>query len=271
MVLDALLMYQINYVIHQTRRTRSPCQMQDIDMPDASPPGLFFAGSDDDDDELPISGSVKSSSFPPASSPSRHPLFLEGTDDDDSMYMSPKPSPSSEKAKRPIVIEDEDPDIQIMEHSQVSTEITSDQHSRPTSLSPTLDKKTLLPEPVSKKRRILSPEYESLPNCATEFLPAYLGEVVISNAWSNVSGKGYVKPNETVVVKREEQDLPQAGTSKPKPTTVQGGKKKQISISTMLKPQPAKSTKKKKKDNIVRLVNNKGFGDHCSSSPESTR
>lgn len=242
-------------------------------MLDASPSGLFFAGSDDDE-ELPIADSAKSSSSPPTSSPpttGSHLLFLEDTEDDDSMNISTKPSTFSEKAKRPIVIEDEDLDIQIMNHSQVSTESKSDQHSRPTSLSPTLDKKTPLPGPVAKKRRLLPPEYESSPNHATEFLPIYLGEVVISNAWSNVSGKGYVKPNETVVVKREEQDLPQAGASKPKPTTVQSGKKKQISIATMLKPQPAKSTKKMKKDNIVRLVNNKGFGDHCSSSPESTR
>lgn len=240
-------------------------------MADASPPGLFFAGSDDDDEPVPIASSAKSSSLPPSSSPTSHILFLEDSDDDDSMYMSPKPSTFSEKAKRPIVIEEEDPDIQIMKHSQVSTKIKSDQHSRPTSLSPTLDKKTLSPGPVAKKRRLLTPEHESPLNHATEFLPIYLGEVVISNAWSNVSGKGYIKQNETVIVQREEQDLPQAGTSKPKPTTVQSGKKKQISIATMLKPQPAKSTKKKKKDNIVRLVNNKGSGDYCSSLPESTR
>ena len=248
----------------------STSQMQDIDMPDASPPGLFFAGSDDDD-EAPIADCAKSSSSPPASSPPSHQLFLEDTEDDDSTYMSPKPSTSSEKTKRPIVIEDEDPEIQIMKHSQVSTESKFDQHSRLTSLSPTLDKKIPLPEPVAKKRRLLPPEPESPPNRPTEFLPIYLGEVVISNAWSNVSGKGYVKLNEIIVVKREEQDLPQAGTSKPKPTTVQSGKKKQISIATMLKPQPVKSTKKKKKDNIVRLVNNEGFGNHCSISPDSIR
>jgi DNA repair protein RAD5 len=243
--------------------------MEDIDMPDASPPGLFFAGSDDD--EPPIARSAKSSSLPPSSSPHSHVLFLEDTDDDDAMYMSPKPSNLSEKAKRPIVIEEEDPDIQIMKHSQVSAKIESDQRSCPTSLSPTLDKKTLSPEPVAKKRRLLPPEHESSSNHATELSPIYLGEVVISNAWSNVSGKGYVKQNESVVVKREEQELPQAGTSKLKPTTVQSGKKKQISIATMLKPQPAKSAKKKKKDNIVRLVNNNGSGNHCSSSPESIR
>ena len=236
-------------------------------MTDASPPGLFFAGSDDD--EPPIASSAKSSSIPPSSSPS-HILFLEESDDDDSMYMLPKPSTFSENAKRPFAIEEEDPDIQIVGHSQDSTKIKCDQHSRPISLSPTLDKKTLLPEPVAKKRRLLPPEHESPPNHTTEFSPIYLGEVVITNAWSNVSGKGYVKQNETVVVKREEQDLPQAGTSKPKPMAVQNGKKKQISITTMLKPQPVKSTKKKKKDNIVRLVNNKGSGDHCFSSPEST-
>lgn len=237
-------------------------------MPDASPPG-FFAGSDED--EPPIASSAKSSSLPPSSSPHSRILFLEDSDDDDSMYTSPKPSNVSEKAKRPIVIEEENPDIQIMKHSQVSGKIKSDQHSRPTSSSPTLDKKSLSLEPVAKKRRLLPPEYESPPNHATELSPIYLGEVVISNAWSNVSGKGYVKQNETVVVKREEQDIPQAGTSKSKPTTVQSGKKKQISIATMLKPQPAKSTKKKKKDNIVRLVNNKGSGNHCSYSPGSIR
>ena len=238
-------------------------------MADASPAGLFFAGSDNED-EPPIASSAKSSSLPPSSSPPSHTLFLEDDDDDDSMYMSLKPSNFSEKAKRPIVIEEEDPDIQMV-YSQVSTKIRSDKHSRPTSLSPTLDRKTPLPGPVAKKRRLSPPEHESPPTHATEFLPIYLGEVVISNAWSNVSGKGYVKQNETVVVQREEQDLPQAGTSKPKPMTVQSGKKKQISIATMLKPQPAKSTKKKKKDNIVRLVNNRGSGDYCSSSPESPR
>ena len=260
-----------NYMTHQRVETslwtRQVSQMQDIDMPDASPPGLFFAGSDDDE-VPPIADSAKFSSSPPASSPPSNLLFLEDTEDDDSMYMSSKRSTFSEKAKRPIVIEDEDPDVEIMKHSQVSTEIRSDQHSRPTSVSPTLEKKEVLPGPVAKKRRILPPEHESPPNHVTEFLPIYIGEVVITNAWSNVSGKGYVKPNETVVVKREEQDLPQAGTSKPKPKTVQSGIKKQISIATMLKPQPAKSTKKKKKDNIVRLVNNNGFGDYCSSSPE---
>ena len=236
-------------------------------MPDASPPGLFFAGSENED-EPRIAESAKSSSSPPASSPGK-PLFLEDTEDDDSMYMSPIPPSFSERAKRPI--EDEDPDIQIMKHSQILTEIKSDQHSRPTSSSPTLDKKALLPGPVAKKRRVSPSEHESLSSHAKGFLPIYFGEVVISNAWSNVSGKGYVKPNDTVVVKREEQDLPQAGTGKPKPTAVQSGRKKQISIATMLKSEPVKSTKKKKKDNIVRLVNNKGFGDQCSSPPESTR
>jgi DNA repair protein RAD5 len=251
--------------------------MEDTDMPDALPPGLFFDGSDEEG-ELPVVDNAKSSSLPPASSPrtsaSRssppsHLLFLEDSDDENSMHMSPTSGP--EKAKRPIVIEDEDLNIQIMKHSQVSTEVKSNQYSRPTSFSPKLDKKTL-PGPVAKKRRLLPPEHESPPNLATEFLPNYLGEVIIPNAWSNVSGKGYVKPNETILVKREEQDLPQAGKSKPKPGTVQSGKKKQISIATMLKPQPAKTSKfakKKTTNNIVRLVNNKGFGDHRFNSPVS--
>ena len=245
-------------------------------MPVASPPGLFFAGSDEE--EPPVGDYEKSSSLPPNFSPRTSPprssphnlLFLEDSDDNDSVYMSPKPSTSFKKAKRPI--EDEDTNFQIMKHSQVSTDVKpSSQHLRPTFLSPTSDQKSLLPGSVAKKRRLLPPEHESPPNLATEFLPTYIGEIIIPNAWSNVSGKGYVKPNETVLVKREEQDPP-AGTSKPKPTTDQSSKKKQISIATMLKPQPAKvskSAKKKKKNNIVRLVNNKGFGDQRSTSPES--
>lgn len=242
-------------------------------MPEASPQGLFFAGSDDDEPPVVKSPSIR---IPPTSSPEtssasrsspRHPLFLEDSDDDNSMYTSPKLSPSPEKIKRPFVIEDEDSDIQNVKHSQVSTgNKKSDPYSRPTSLSPILGRKTLSPGPVSKKRRLL-PEHESVPNLATNFLPTYLGEVIVPNAWSNVSGKGYVKPNEAVFVKREERNLPQAGKSKPKSTIVSSGKKKQISIATMLKPQPAKTSnlaKKKNTDNIVRLVNNKGFGDHHS-------
>jgi len=243
-------------------------------MPDASPPGLFFAGSDEEDESL-FADCAKSLSLPPTSSPrtsvSRssppHLLFLEDSDNDDSMYMLPKPLTLDEKAKQPIIIEDEDPDIRIVH----SMESKSNQHSRPISPSPTLNIKSSSPGPVAKKRRLLLPEHESPPNLATKFLPTYLGEIIIPNAWSNVSGKGYVKPNETVLVKREERDAPRASTSKPKPTTVSSGKKKQISIATMLKPQPAKpsKTKKKKTDNIVRLVNNKGFGDHCSNSTGS--
>lgn len=239
-------------------------------MPDASPQGLFFAGSDEEDVSPPVADCATSPSLPPTSSPAsrsspRNLLFLEDSDDDGSMHVSSKPSTSDEKTKQPI---DEHPDIEIVKHSQVSTESKSNQHSRPTFLSPILEGATL---PVSKKRRISPPEYESAPNLATKFLPTYLGEVVIPNAWSNISGKGYIKPNETVLVKREEQDLCQASSSKPKPVTISSGKKKQISIATMLKPQPAKtskSAKKKKTDNIVRLLNNKGFGDHCSNSPE---
>lgn len=263
---------------HSSRRV----QMEDIDMQDASPPGLFFAGSDEEDQSPVADYTLKSPTLPPASSPRtsasrssppHHLLFLEDSDDDNSMYMSPKPSTFDEETKLPIVIKDEDPDFQIVKHSHDPTESKSNHHSCPTSLSPTLNQKILSSGPVAKKRRILPPEDEFAPNlAATKFLPTYLGEVIIPNAWSNVSGKGYVKPNETVLVKREGQDVPRASTSKPKSTTVPSGKKKQISIATMLKSQPAKtfkSAKKKNMDNIVRLVNKKGFGNSCSNSAES--
>jgi DNA repair protein RAD5 len=94
----------------------------------------------------------------------------------------------------------------------------------------------------------------------------YLGETIIANAWSNVSGRGYVKANDFIDVKRdtEDDDPPTASSSKGKSASGSGSKKgdgkKQMKLSSMLKPLPPKPVKKKKGDTIVRLVNKKGFG-----------
>ncbi|KAH8835605.1 SNF2 family N-terminal domain-containing protein [Flagelloscypha sp. PMI_526] len=76
--------------------------------------------------------------------------------------------------------------------------------------------------------------------------PQYLGEIV-SNAWSTVGGKGYVKNGEQVTVERD-SDAPQT-------TKFQSGSgKKQMSLKAMFKPQNVKPAKRKADNIIVRLV-----------------
>ncbi|KAF8167532.1 DNA repair protein RAD5, partial [Crassisporium funariophilum] len=252
--------------------------MADAHITDGPPPGLFFAGSDDEDaEESAMPGVVESGLHPesPCESPSSMPhtprtsssrssppqeqLFLEDSDEDDSMNAL---ATALSAKKRPVSIEDSDSDIEIIEDTSAFRQAhgsKSAQNTRSTNISPTPRHTASSSKPVAKKRRVSPPHESSLPESATKFQPAYLGEVIVPNAWSNVSGKGYVKLNEAVLIQREEQDVPKPGPSKLKPSTATNGKKKQISLTTMLKPQPSKNLKKKKTDTIVRLVNNKGF------------
>lgn len=112
--------------------------------------------------------------------------------------------------------------------------------------------------PPLKKRR-LSPQDTHI--TTNSFPPTYLGEVLITNAWSNVSGKGYVKPNESIQIQRDEVAAPKPGPSKQAKSVNKktGDGKKQLSLATMLKAQPTNNFKKKKVDTIVRLVNSRGF------------
>jgi hypothetical protein len=81
--------------------------------------------------------------------------------------------------------------------------------------------------------------------------------MVFAHAWSNVSGKGYIKINEEVKIMREPQESKKSGADTKSKKTGDG--KKQMSLTAMLK-QPAKTSKNKKTDNIVRLYNSRGFG-----------
>jgi DNA repair protein RAD5 len=82
----------------------------------------------------------------------------------------------------------------------------------------------------------------------------YIGEFLIPNAWSNVSGKGYIKIDDLVKIERDGNESTDNKTSNKK----KGDGKKQMTLSAMLKNQPSKSSKKK--NNIVRLLNSRGFG-----------
>jgi len=254
--------------------------MADTNIPEGPPPGLFFAGSDDEDEQegaamalddgpQPSDENLNSSPSSPQtprtsssrSSLPREQLFLASSDDENDAY-APTASPS--KNRPPM---DENSDIEILDESDISRMAgasKSSSSSRATPLSPT-PKKEPAQRALPKKRRLSVEEQAPLPQAITRFQPTYLGEVVVPNAWSNVSGKGYVKLNESILVQREQEDDHRLSTSKSKASNGASVKKKadgkkQLTLATMLKSQPQKSTKKKKTDTIVRLVNKKGFG-----------
>jgi DNA repair protein RAD5 len=92
----------------------------------------------------------------------------------------------------------------------------------------------------------------------------YLGSFIVGNAWSTVKGKGYTKSGDKINIEREAQDVESfRGTSAAvkgkKGKATDKGKKKQLSIATMMKHQQPKISKKKT-NTVVRLTNSRGFG-----------
>ncbi|KAF8841910.1 hypothetical protein BDN67DRAFT_900346 [Paxillus ammoniavirescens] len=90
---------------------------------------------------------------------------------------------------------------------------------------------------------------------------AYLGSFLVGNAWSTVKGKGYIKPGDEIRIERDSPDDASSSASLPrkgKKETEEKGKKKQLSLKAMLKPQLTKFGKRKA-DTVVRLTNKGGF------------
>ncbi|KAJ6623172.1 SNF2 family N-terminal domain-containing protein [Mycena sp. CBHHK59/15] len=224
--------------------------MSDAEMPADCPP-LFFAASEDEDEseDVPMDPPMTSSS-PSSRASSR--LFLEGSDDEDHGMEALIENPH----KRPISVDDaSDNDVPAEPpRPPVKSENTS---SKP---GPSRRRSSPTSGPPPKKRRISSPTCP--PSSQPDFLPTYIGEMVFGHAWSNVSGKGYIKNGEEVKIMRETQEDPKkSGSSKDVAKNKRTGDgKKQMSLTAMLK-QPAKSSssKSKKVDSIVRLYNSRGF------------
>jgi DNA repair protein RAD5 len=223
------------------------------------PSGLFFAGSDDEETDIVMDGLETAATSSRASSP-RSSLFLPDSDEDDSPSDVPVPSPMVSR-KRLMLQEDEsdsDNEIQLLNHHPPSSRRASSIHSvdkapSPSPAPPTESFKAIFPP--TKKRRL------SVTHAASPvFPPTYLGEVMVPNAWSNVSGRGYIKPNDSIQIQRDDQEENKPGPSKPLGKK-KGDNKKQMSLTAMLKAQPAKPWKKKKNDNIVRIINSRGFGE----------
>lgn len=241
-------------------------------IPSAPPPGLFFAGSDDEDEveaeimslnaESPrIPHTAPQTPSTSRSSPLNQPLFLEDDDEDDDSMNLYEENENILPQKRQTV--EDNSDIEIIEDPNLSRKKQKKLDSNAAASSSNTKE-----GPSSTKKRPGSTAADAqTPQVVDTFPPTYLGELVVPNAWSNVSGRGYVKVNDSIQIKRDQQESPNPGPSKAEASKSSNGKKKpdgkrQITLSNMLKPQPIKSnnSRKKKGDTIVRLVNNKGFG-----------
>lgn len=104
------------------------------------------------------------------------------------------------------------------------------------------------------KRRRLSPPPDP------DFTSAFLGSIVVANAWSTVKGKGYVKNGDPILVEwdtlKQEDGLPGKGNKK-RPLQKKG---KQLTIAALVKPRQDKF-KRKRQNDIVRLTDKGGFGE----------
>jgi len=231
--------------------------MDEIEGSDGPPEGLFFAGSDDEEEDALMGAAPET---PPASSRASSPpaaLFIPGSDDEDLVESIMTPVKQKRRLSPPGDESDGVVETMARNGKDRAPSIPSvGKISAIPELSP--EKPSVSPPPPLKKRR-MSP-HNPLPPI---FQPTYLGDILVPNAWSNVSGKGYVSPNDSIEIKRDEETNSKSGSA------TQGKKKdnkKQISLTAMLKSKPAKSSKRNKADNIVRLFNNRGFGNIFSSS-----
>lgn len=236
---------------------------------DEPPPGLFFAGSDDEDEHSSVTMSIDDvpgnrsspclpqtpmTSSPRLSSP-HGKLFLDDSDDENLLPGRPM---HFMKRSQSMMQDSSEVGVLKLEQSTPSDGVNSKDELLSLPLSPT--PKRGLSDNAPQKRRRISPKPQAT-HLTTVHFPAYVGEMLVPNAWSTVSGKGYVKPNENISVKRDEDE-----ESKPaKPRLVKGAStkkskhKKQMTLTSMLKT-PSQKAPKKKTDTIVRLVNERNVG-----------
>ncbi|KAF9785715.1 SNF2 family N-terminal domain-containing protein [Thelephora terrestris] len=119
----------------------------------------------------------------------------------------------------------------------------------------------------SKRAARYQPEEDTQPNKRRKpslppdsgFTSAFLGSIVVANAWSTVKGKGYIKNGDPVLVEwdklKQEEELPRKSDKKKQPK--KGGK--QLTITALMKPRQENFKRKKKQNDIVRLTNRGGF------------
>jgi hypothetical protein len=124
-------------------------------------------------------------------------------------------------------------------------------------------------EPPTKKRRI-SLSTSTLPDVSTLSVASskraqssppllFLGTFMCGNAFSAVKGRGYTEQGQEIFITRDDEDDEPTKPTKAKETPKgKGAGKRQLTLSTLMKPGP--SQKRKKKNTIVRITNPRGFG-----------
>ncbi|KAH7915692.1 SNF2 family N-terminal domain-containing protein, partial [Hygrophoropsis aurantiaca] len=244
--------------------------MDDTDMPAK---GLFFAGSDDEDEQMDVTNTLPETQpaallpATPMSSARETKLFFADSDDESiPAYQADKPTGSRQPSISKDGPDDSWSDVEIPGFDEVPRASSVSSVSSIQSLrrsSPTPGDRASDERPAKKRR--FSPPPKPV-TAQTEFESAYLGSFLVGNAWSTVKGKGYIKPGEEIQIERDNPD--DASSSKSGPSVANTGKgkkkdipdkkKKQLSLATMLKPLPQKVVKKKT-DTVVRLTNKRGF------------
>ncbi|KAF9074978.1 SNF2 family N-terminal domain-containing protein [Rhodocollybia butyracea] len=209
----------------------------------------FFAGSDDEDTTM---STVEPTEHNPIVGEKR--LFLPGDSDED----------DGELVQRGSSV-----DIDAMDIADIPRASSIGASSMSECISISSDSEEEAPPapkikqkyPPTKKRRLSTSSV--LPSDKIKF-PIFLGEFLVPNAWSAISGSGYVKTNDMVKIEREVDHSNYADPDAKRKTKAYGKKKtngsgmKQVSLASMLKSQPTKAFKRKTSDIIVRLVTDRG-------------
>ncbi|KIJ22170.1 hypothetical protein PAXINDRAFT_64144 [Paxillus involutus ATCC 200175] len=233
---------------------------------------LFFASSDEDESKMLVetrdSQRVPQQRTPPelASTPSGRTrekrLFFADSDDEDVPRF--EIASHSMPGTTPLIkdrADDSGSDMELPSFEEVprasSVESVSSGPSQNTSSPPPAAIRSS-PPPAKKRRLSSTAKPVALSSRAGD---AYLGSFLVANAWSTVKGKGYIKPGDEIRIERDSPDDASSSASlsrKGKKETEDKGKKKQLSLKAMLKPQPTKFGKRKA-DTVVRLTNKGGF------------
>ncbi|KAJ8489879.1 hypothetical protein ONZ45_g13407 [Pleurotus djamor] len=177
-------------------------------------------------------------------------LFFAGSDDEDEIVAassaahSEPPTSSPSPRNTPLFLPDDDEEKSHVSSEDVPMDPVED-IAYDIDLSP--------PEDAKDRKRI-----SRSPSVLSQL--SYLGSF-LARGWSTSKGKGYISMGEPVTLLRDEMDAPQSKSSKPTTTNKGSSKsnatgKKQLSIATMFKP---KSSKPKKANTLIYLVNSRGF------------
>lgn len=223
----------------------------------------FFAGSDDEDETIATKNVVQQpETNHPDSAERTHEMALdEGNTTNGAEPREPLFFAGSDDESEPPVVDDAmivDDSEYIPPPRSSSPPAFGDASGPPSvrSLSRSPSIRACSPPPV-KKRRISPPPQVKKPRLNA----AYVGTLLIGNAWSTARGKGYIKPGEPIRV--EIDAVEDASTSKSTTSKTSGpkdkSKKKQTTLTNAFQSKTAKPAKKKL-TTIVRLTNDRGFG-----------